>query len=421
MNRYVGKKILILGAYRTEIEIINQARDMGLYTIVTDNHVDWQLAPAKYVADEAWDISWSDIDALEHKCRQVGIDACMAGFSEKRIICAQKLSTRLGKYFYTDDVDLDLVCNKKMFKDACIRNGIQSAKVFSYGGQIDFPVIVKPADNGGSRGITVCFNKEELDIAYNKAMDCSDNKTVVIEEYITGDEVMIYYIVHDGIVELSAMCDRYMKKFDDNITQLPIGYYFPSKHLGQYLQISDFKMKRLIKDLGIKNGLIAFQSFIKDGEVIPYDPTYRLDGTIAYHITERANGSNVLQNLINYSVSGRMMDVSSLSNEECPFFASPYFELPILLKDGIITEICGIDEIRKMKEVFYIYQGHAEGELMDRKADFCQMLFRIQIAAENDCVLNEVIGKIFATLRVTDENGNDMIIGRYKLSKWRKC
>ena len=48
-----NNKLLILGAYRTEIEIVEAARIKGLYTIVTDNHENWDDAPAKKIADEA--------------------------------------------------------------------------------------------------------------------------------------------------------------------------------------------------------------------------------------------------------------------------------------------------------------------------------------------------------------------------------
>ena len=77
-----GKRLLILGAYRTEIEIINEAKKLGVYTIVTDNHTDWSLAPAKALADEAYDISWTDYDALEKICRERNVDGCLAGYSE---------------------------------------------------------------------------------------------------------------------------------------------------------------------------------------------------------------------------------------------------------------------------------------------------------------------------------------------------
>ena len=59
------KIILILGGDYLEIEIVKRAKSLGYYTIVTDNHYDWMLSPAKQMADEGWNISWSDIDALD--------------------------------------------------------------------------------------------------------------------------------------------------------------------------------------------------------------------------------------------------------------------------------------------------------------------------------------------------------------------
>ena len=86
------KKLLILGATYNENVIIERARKKGIYTIVTDNNLDYSLSPAKYLADEAWDISWSDIDTLYLKCKENKIDGVIAGFSEFRIENMIKLS-----------------------------------------------------------------------------------------------------------------------------------------------------------------------------------------------------------------------------------------------------------------------------------------------------------------------------------------
>ena len=90
------KKLLILGSTYHEIDIIKRAHTKGIYTIVTDNNLDWSKSPAKYVADEAWDISWSDIDKLYDKCVEVGVNGVIAGFSEFRVENMIKLSKRLG-------------------------------------------------------------------------------------------------------------------------------------------------------------------------------------------------------------------------------------------------------------------------------------------------------------------------------------
>ena len=83
--KLTGKKLLILGATAGEISLVKRAQEYGVYVIVTDYHTDYTLAPAKNVADEAWDVSWSDIDTLEKLSRKSGGDGVLAGYSEFRV------------------------------------------------------------------------------------------------------------------------------------------------------------------------------------------------------------------------------------------------------------------------------------------------------------------------------------------------
>ena len=124
MNEIKQKKLLILGATNDEIVIIGRAKSLGLYTIVTDYHTDWSLSPAKSVADEAWNISWSDISLLAEKSRAVGIDGVIAGFSEFRVENMIKLCRELGLPCYINDEQLEITRDKLRFKDYCRQFGI---------------------------------------------------------------------------------------------------------------------------------------------------------------------------------------------------------------------------------------------------------------------------------------------------------
>lgn len=403
-----NRKLLILGAYRTEIEIVEAARNKGLYTIVADNHANWDEAPAKKIADEAWNISWSDIEQLSLRCKENNVMGVMAGFSERRVICAKNLCAVLDLPFYAESSDLDVITDKFLFKKCCKESGVPVPKEYVYGEHVDFPVIVKPADNGGSKGITVCYNEQQLEIAYQLAMSFSDSKEVIIEEYIVADETMSYFVVADGKSHVSAMCDRYMYYFGNGITQLPIGYRYPSKHINVLKSQETLnRFDTLISNLKIKNGLIAFQSFARNNELIPFDPTYRLDGTMTYHITEAINNANSLSMLIDYSMT------SSMSNDvdkENPDFKQVAFQLPMLLGKGTISKIHGLDKIRDLDGIIHIFQCHEIGAEMTKLADFSQIFCRIHMVAENIEKIRENINSVYDLIEVYDVDGNDMII-----------
>ena len=174
------KRLLILGASFMEIEIVKEAQRKGIYTIVTDNNKDRLLSPAKNVADEVWDVSWSDIETLKKLSIEHDVNGVMAGFSEKRVICAQKLCEQLNLPFYAENSDLDIITDKVKFKQACIKSNVKIPKEYKIGDNIEFPVIIKPVDNGGGRGITVCDKVEEFNDAYDLAVSYSDSKEAVI-------------------------------------------------------------------------------------------------------------------------------------------------------------------------------------------------------------------------------------------------
>lgn len=412
-----GKKLLILGAYSTEIEIIHAAKKLGIYTITTDNHENWDDAPAKYVSDEAWNISWSDLETLKEKCLLEKIDGIMAGFSEKRVYQAELLSRKINKPFYTNGSDLETIINKLDFKQACMNADITVPRRYNIDDSVDFPVIVKPADNGGSRGITICYNHQELQNAYKNALEFSNNNAVVIEQYIVADDVMVFFHVHDGKIELSAMCDRIMQRFDKKITQLPVGYIYPSKYLSIFKNYNLDKFKRLISNLNIKNGLIAFQCFVVGSDVIPFDPTFRLDGTTSYYITERCTGINSLNMLLSYSLTGKMGDDEYISTHENALFKKYCFQLPVLLKNGMIKTIKGLEEAEKIQDVIYIRQSHFVGDELNKTADFSQMLCRIHVVSDSLSELKKDIEMINDMIEVYNEENENMILYQFETDK----
>ena len=113
MNRpFKNKKLLILGATPNEILVVKRAQELGAYVITTDYNKDYRLSPAKYVSDECWDISWSDIEELKQKCILSNVNAVVAGFSEIRVDNQIKLCRELGLPCYVNEEQLEITRDK---------------------------------------------------------------------------------------------------------------------------------------------------------------------------------------------------------------------------------------------------------------------------------------------------------------------
>lgn len=403
-------KLLIIGANYTELEIIKKAKEMGLYTIVTDYQVNWDLAPAKKEADEAWNIDWTNIDLLAEKCLIEGVSGVFAGFSEVRIKAALDLSDRLSLPFYADSKSLDVLTSKIRFREYCVRNNIFVAKEYHASqGSINYPVIVKPSIRGGSLGITICYNEIELNGAVQLASTVSADQQFIIEEYLPYDEVMVYYLIVQGEVLFIAMCDRPTKEFSPSVPKIPIGYIYPSKYLDLYKEKFDEKMRKMIKDIGVKNGLLSFDALICKDAFFPLDPIYRLEGTMVYHFIAHQFGCDILKHLIELSISSEA-DVPVEYSKINPAFQGAWFELPIFLTKGTIARISGFDEILELPEVIHASVKSKIGDTLTEDCHFSQLFCRFLLVTNNFTEMQNLVDNIINTIKICDQAGNSMIL-----------
>lgn len=406
------KKILVLGASRLEAEIVECAQDMGFYAIVTDYN-KLEDSPAKAVADESWDISWSDINALTNKCKEANINGVIAGFSDRRAYCAAKLSKALGLTYYADGAKLDQIYDKRNFSTICEQSGFDVPKRFAPDDLITFPVIVKPNDNGGSKGISICYSEKDLDNAIIKARENSQTGSYVIEEFIEdADEFCIWHLVVDGRVHFVATSDMYLatKEIGNEKVKIPLGIKFPSKHEDYLRNEYEAIFSNLIKNCGISNGLLGVQCLFKDGRVFPYDPTYRLDNSEIHQISEYYGSGNSLKMLINYSINGSMKYRDDLTFSINFKGDEAVFRLIISINPGIISAVEGVDDLRNLDGFISLYKSHTIGDSSDGKYLLGGALCLITFRAISQSDLKKKLDHIYNSVHVLDENGNEMVV-----------
>lgn len=420
-----GKRLLILGCSQDECQIVEAAKEMGVYTITTDNHENWDDAPAKKIADEAWNISWADIVALKEKAIERKVDGVIAGYSEFRTNCAIKLSRELGTSFYIEDEEqLAVTRDKLLFKSCCRENGVPVARDFYVTSEmkqedldaIEYPVIVKPTDNAGSRGITFCNKKEDIVSSLEYALSFSESKRVVVEEVLQGHEVVAYYTIADGDLAFSSMFDKYARIEREGFNALMDAYVYPSNRLTQFLREHDENVKKLVRKIGLKNGVISLQGFAQpDGSIVFFELGFRLGGTSAFHYTEHFNNVSHMRMLISHSLTGNMHP-EELAKEDASFGGNYGCTFTLLSKDGVIGYQSGEEEVAAMPEVIHTCFYHKIGTEIKNNGSQFSKTFRAYIVGSSLKEIKETIVKIQSIVQVKNTEGEDMLYDPFDVS-----
>lgn len=415
-----GKKLLILGATAGEISLVKRAQKYGIYVIVTDNHTDYTLAPAKNVADEAWDISWSDIDTLEKLSRERGVDGILAGYSEFRVENMIKLCERLNFPCYINNEQLEITRDKIKFKECCRKYGVPVVKEYSSIDEVnEYPVIVKPTDRAGSIGISIAHSFEELEKAYQYAYDLSVEKRVIIEKYIQDeDKVDFYYLAENGNLTLLTSCDTVNAQNNDGSRVVQTAWLYPEKYQSSYNSKVKDNIEAMIRGMKIENGCIFFSGFIdKNQNFVFFECGYRLEGAHQYYYTQKRGPVNFLDIFIFYALCGNTHDVSHIGineNMKC-------VTVNVFAKEGTIAKIQGLEEIAKMPDCTLALLHGRVGEQCKADKAILDKICVFAFSSESVEQLKNDVDEAYSKLQIIDDMGNDMIYDRLVTSeilKW---
>ena len=406
-----GKKLLIISSDGNDLPLVEAGRSLGAYIICCDRYSDYSVSPAKAIADEAWDIDYSETETVAQKCRERGVDGLIAGYGEDRVLAASRISQTIGRPFYATPEQIELTRNKVLFKRICREHGIPTPNDYQIAfpitddqlESIRFPVIVKPSDNGGRKGISICHTKEELRAAADLALENAKYKAIVVEDFLSGVELSAVYTISDGIISLSCLNDKYPSEDSECDGILCAFVCAPSRFLDQYVDSIDGKIKTLLKDIGVSNGVATFQMIVSGGTIFVFEMGLRINGNNDFTIIEREHGLNYCKMLINYSLTGSMGQ--SLEHDD-PYFTKKHGTFVVLLRAGRIARI----------DVFL----KTEGDLVLNVASNVHKSGLIKFSVDTMEEVKEMIHFIQTHLHIEDEKGNDMLFSEFDSSRLDK-
>jgi biotin carboxylase len=416
------KTLLVLGGTAASLDIVKVAREIGVYTIVTDDRQD---GAAKPYADEVVQISTTDHYGLVDFIRERGINGVFSGPSEFNLKNCMQVCELAGLPFYFTQEQWNICTNKESFKKLCQQFDVPSVPGYEIYEEFDqadlsgiqYPVIVKPVDGSSSKGISVCENEQELRKAHPVALAFSKAKRVLVERFIDNGGVGLSarYIICDGEYFLSLVGDRYVVDAKTRQSLIGAAAFFPSKYTDQYIRDIDANVQRMFKSIGIENGTLFMQALVENDKIFFHEMGLRLSGGLTYKMTDSLIGVNDVKMMISYAL-GEKMCTNEETERISPYLNGKYAgSLSIPLKTGIIGCIRGVEEIRNFTGVedFTCYYQEGSEITQPMIGTLLQLFGRIKMTVDSKAELVSLIERIHSTLFVRNQSGKDMIFKRF--------
>ena len=418
-----GKKLLVIGSEEADANIVRTAQNLGVYVIAVDGKPQSATTFAKNAADEAWDMDYSDTEAVGKRCLAAGVDGVLAGYSEHRVLAACKIAEYIGAPFYATRAQIELTRNKRFFKDECSKYGVRIPRDYCFNNAptpeqmdaIEYPVIVKPTDYAGRKGITICYDRATLEAAIPYAMKLSGSHTIIVEDYIVGTEFAAIYSLSDGRISLSCFNEKFLNQqlSRSGLCDLALT---PSSLLEGYLQQADGPVQDFLRGIGAKEGVAFFQG-IADGEHFwIFEMGYRLNGGNDYFLVEQCNNISYMKMLISHSLTGSMGD--DLGKDD-PHFTTYHSNFVMYAHAGTVGEVAytGAENHPGIHEI-HVYK--VPGSRIVEDGSTAQRAFSFKLSADSPAGIGQLIEYIQRHTVLTDENGSNLLFDPFDTARLQK-
>lgn len=425
MNReFEGKKLLILGGNPETTPLVEIANNMGIKTIVTSGrHSD----AAKKAAWKACDVDGMDVPGIIALAREEKVDGVLVGVADILVPSYCKVCDALGLPCYATQQIVDVFAFKDVFKSTCERYGVHGIPEYYLDAdmkredldKIKYPVMIKPVDNGGGVGMTVAYNEEELVEGVKKALAASNKKRFIVEKYMLCDDMGMYYTFKDGYCSASCIYDRYTTDEQPGLSRVCLGGTYPSKHLNEYFERMHDNAVRMFKEIGIKNGVLMLSGFYEDGEFYVYDTGFRLQGEAPHLLMKAVHGFDQREMLIRFALTGSEGDIDLEKDDDTYLRGKFAATLWILLKEGHIAEIRGMENIDNDKRVVAnIQRLHAGDDVLPEWIGTeKQVLTRIYLVCDSKEELADCLKEYGEKIKVLDSDGKNLVLKGFDADK----
>ena len=311
------KRLMLLGGLRYLLPVIEEAHKLGAYVITADYLPD-NIAH-KY-SNEYCNVSIIDKDAVLAKAKELEIDGILSHAVDPGVVSAAYVAEQMGLPFQTSFKAACILQDKSLFRQFLMENGFNCPHAKGYTKAEDamkdvdyfnWPVIVKPVDSAGSKGVTKVTDPKDLVSAIEFALSCSISKNFIVEDFldIVGYQSSADIFTVDGKLVYPAYSDQLFDKDAAN-PYTPAIEIWPASMPQHYQDDLTEQLQRLFTLLGVKTGIYNVESRVcSNGKAYIMEVSPRGGGNRIAELQDMATGQSLIRAEICKALSLPLEDI----------------------------------------------------------------------------------------------------------------
>ena len=300
------KKLMLLGGLRYLLPVIEEAHKLGVYVITADYLPD---NIAHRYSEEYCNVSIIDKDAVLEAAQRHNIDGILSHAVDPGVVSAAYVAEKMGLPFQCSYEAASLLQDKSRFRAFLAENGFNTPLAKGYDSLekalddvdlFNWPVIVKPTDSAGSKGVTKVTSPDGLRDAVSIALSSSMSGNFIIEEFldVKGYQSSADIFTVDGNIVYSAYSDQLFDPAAPNPYTPAIEIWPATMHQDHQDELTS-ELQRLFTLLGVKSGIYNVESRVAtNGKAYIMEVSPRGGGNRIAELQDMATGQNLIRNEI---------------------------------------------------------------------------------------------------------------------------
>ena len=401
------KKIMILAGGNDQCALIEELRRYfkGDVEVILADMSDKVKAIA--YADKFIQVSTMDRPAVLNAAKVEKIDYILTACGDQPLSTMAYVSEQLGTPSYLTEQEVRDLTNKRFMKDKMVANGIPTAKHIyidkSWDGYLPdftYPLVVKPVDSNGSKGVKKVFTTDELESSLQEAFSYSISGDVIIEEFKTGEELSCDFYVEDGVAKiLSITASKKIKENEKSFTIVQSYYPAPVDYNEERVQ----EIAQKIADAwGLKDTPLLVQMIVNEDEYNVLEFSARMGGGSKYHLIQVLSGVDIMKVYVEM-VMGEKPRVEPSKQWNNAIMSYVY------CRPGEYVSLKGFDELKKSGDIHSYFTYRTAPSTIIKSDTSSDRVAGFLVVANSE---EEVLRKLkYANehLAVLDGDGNDIM------------